>query len=275
VTTSTSRFGGGHKGYVRAVSSQVGRVFRRVGGKLDPVPLAAQSSTSLRLDFTYVVGQYILKRNDPRPFFFVQIGAYDGTSFDGIHELARRLGWRGLLVEPQPIAFRKLQEAYAGHEGVVLVNAAINDSCGERQLHLVADVHGQPLEALGGLASFSRFHVQDWLDGDGRRHNPDAAGIASETVRCVTFADLLADVDYVDLLHVDTEGYDLEVLRLFDLERYAPPIVRFEHVHLSRAEWDEAVRLLAGQGYRVLREAHDTTAHNGAASPGQTVARSS
>jgi len=65
----------------------------------------------------------------------------------------------------------------------------------------------------------------------------------------------------LDLLLIDTEGYDLELLELFDFERFRPDIVRFEHVHLSRADWDEAVELLARRGYRVLREEYDTTAY--------------
>ena len=78
---------------------------------------------------------------------------------------------------------------------------------------------------------------------------------------CVTFDELLAGVDDVDLLHLDVEGYELELLRLFDFARFAPAIVRFEHAHLMRSDWNEAVRLLAGHGYRMLREEYDTTAY--------------
>ena len=94
------------------------------------------------------------------------------------------------------------------------------------------------------------------------RSAPDSR-IGSVPVTCLTFEDVLANASYVDLLHIDAEGYDLELLKLFDFERITPPIVRFEHVHLSRSDWDEAVRLLARYGYRVLREEYDTTAYSG------------
>jgi hypothetical protein len=68
-------------------------------------------------------------------------------------------------------------------------------------------------------------------------------------------------VDYVDLLYIDAEGYDFELLKVFDFDRLAPEIVRFEHVGLSRGEWDEAVRLLAHHGYRTVREEYDTTGY--------------
>jgi hypothetical protein len=71
---------------------------------------------------------------------------------------------------------------------------------------------------------------------------------------------VLADASYLDLLHIDVEGYDLELLKLFDFGQITPPIVRFEHRHLSAGESDEAVRLLAHHGYRMVREEYDTTA---------------
>jgi hypothetical protein len=79
---------------------------------------------------------------------------------------------------------------------------------------------------------------------------------------CKTFADVLADVTYLDLLEIDAEGYDLELLKLFDFSRIKPPIVRFEHMHLSADERDEAVELLADLGYRMVREEYDTTAYS-------------
>ena len=95
------------------------------------------------------------------------------------------------------------------------------------------------------------------------------------SVTCVSFEDLLRQIEYIDLLHVDTEGYDLELLRLYDFGRFAPAIVRFEHVHLTRAEWDEAVALLATHGYRFVREEYDTTAYAPTRTKPTEVSRSS
>ena len=64
------------------------------------------------------------------------------------------------------------------------------------------------------------------------------------------------------LLEIGVEGYDLELLKLFDFGRIKPPIVRFEHRHLSPNERDEAVEFLADHGYRMMREEYDTTAYS-------------
>jgi hypothetical protein len=64
---------------------------------------------------------------------------------------------------------------------------------------------------LRAAATFQRQRLVDWLRQDGP-WNPEASSIGSELVSRVTFEDVLADVRFVDLLHLDAEGYDLELL---------------------------------------------------------------
>jgi FkbM family methyltransferase len=48
--------------------------------------------------------------------------------------------------------------------------------------------------------------------------------IASDSVPCDTLRNILAahDVVRVDPLHIDTEGYDYQVLQQFDFNRFIP-----------------------------------------------------
>ena len=223
-------------------------------------PLASERGYTLDIDFDYVLAHYLGRRIDTRPFFFVQIGAFDGTTHDRLHENVRKGRWHGVLVEPQPRYFQRLLESYEKTDGLSFVNAAVDGERGVRTLYGVESAHGEPIDDLGHLASFSREHLLDWQRRDGHHDEADIR-IGGTSVPCLTFDDLLADVDYVDLLHIDAEGYDLELLKLFDFDRFAPEIVRFEHAHLSRGDWDEAVRLLVRHGYRTIREEYDTTAY--------------
>jgi FkbM family methyltransferase len=225
-------------------------------------PLASEPGYALELDFDYILAHCLERRIDTRPFFFVQIGAFDGTTHDRLHEHVRKGRWHGVLVEPQSRYFERLAESYAGTDGLSFVNAAVDRKRGSRMLYRVEKADGDPIEGLAHLASFSREHLLDWQRRDGERAESEIR-IGGTPVRCLTFDDLLADVDYIDLLHIDAEGHDFELLKLFDFDRFAPEIVRFEHVHLSRDDWDEAVRLLASHGYRAVREEYDTTAYRG------------
>ena len=38
-------------------------------------------------------------------------------------------------------------------------------------------------------------------------------------------------VSRVDLLQVDCEGYEYEILKMFDLQRFNPSLVNYESVH--------------------------------------------
>jgi hypothetical protein len=87
--------------------------------------------------------------------------------------------------------------------------------------------------------------------------------IEVEHVRSLTFATLLKEIgrERVDLLQIDTEGYDAELLRLFDIPSRKPPIVRFEHTNLDRQDYEYCLTLLVDQGYRIAICGADTLAY--------------
>jgi FkbM family methyltransferase len=241
----------------RLVKSELERRGYRISRVL---PLASQPDHALDVDFEYVLAHYLARRERRDPFFFVQIGAFDGVSFDRLHRHVVDGRWHGVLVEPQAEHFRRLVANYKGLDGLTFVNAAVDSERGSRPLFVIEDEAGNPIASLAGLASLSRERLEDWRRRDGHKY-PAAQSIGAVPVDCVTFEDILLGVERVDLLEIDAEGYDLELLRVFDFDRYAPAIVRFEHAHLSRTDWDEAVALLRRHGYRVVREEYDTTGY--------------
>ena len=228
-------------------------------------PRAGDSAYAVEFDFEYVLAHFLAQRTASTPPFFLQVGAYDGVTHDPYSAHIRAGGWHGILVEPQPAAFERLVANNAGVDGLAFVNAAVAPEPGTRALYVMEDEDGSPIGSLGHVASFDRGHLDHFLEADGQRFA--GARIGSLQVRCMTFEQILSASPALDLLLIDTEGYDLELLKLFDFERFQPAIVRFEHVHLSRPDWDEAVELLARHGYRTLREEHDTTAYRASRPP--------
>ncbi len=51
------------------------------------------------------------------------------------------------------------------------------------------------------------------------------------------------------LLHIDAEGYDWKALSMFDLKKYSPSIILFEHKHLQKQERKASVAFLQAQYY--------------------------
>jgi FkbM family methyltransferase len=174
--------------------------------------------------------------------FSVQIGSNDGSSGDPIqmlvHENAR---WRGLFVEPVPYLFDRLRANYARRPGLIFENVAIND--GSTQTFFWIDPkaredHPEFPDWIEQLGSFNESHVhtvpeiaEDLLPY--RR---------STQVKGCTFQDVLdrCGVTRFDLLHIDTEGYDWEVLRQVDFSRYRPRVVLYEHKCLSEGDKNRA-----------------------------------
>ena len=93
---------------------------------------------------------------------------------------------------------------------------------------------------------------------------PDlAARIEEMSVPCAPFGQLLSDhgITRLDLLHIDTEGYDFEILKTVDFAGpTAPGAVLYEHAHLSPGDVAAAELLLRAAGYRVVPMARDTYA---------------
>jgi len=187
-----------------------------------------------------------------REFFFLQIGAFDGSFDDPIASLVRKYRWRGVLVEPQPGAFAKLQVNYADQSQVSFENAAIAAEDGETTLYTLKN-------SATPMASFDRRHLV--------RHAQRQADIVSHTVPCVTLATLINkhNIGHIDLLQIDAEGYDFEIIRQIDFTALQPTLIRYEHANLLQNDRNDCIELLANQGYRVHLEDSDTLAFRGAA----------
>lgn len=190
---------------------------------------------------------------------FVEVGANDGEQHDFLAPHLGR-GWTGLMVEPVPYVFARLEGNYAGVPGVTVVNAAIADRTGTLPLFHLVEEPDPPSKGLpdwyDGVGSFSRETVLSHADAI-----PDvAARLVRSEVRVMTFDDLCAahDVTRVDVLVVDTEGHDFEVLRHVDLARWRPRLVVYEHFHLSPEDRAACRALLEAAGYATLEEGFDT-----------------
>lgn len=212
-----------------------------------PLSLLRRPEAHLAIGLEHLVALAGFDRAD---VFFVQVGAFDGSTGDQLYHYVIKHGWRGILVEPQPKYYEELQRTYEGVAGLDLRNVAVAEATTTRELWAVRE------DAMAGLpawapqaASFDRSK----LEGYGFRGR-----LESYPVECVPFSVLLYGVDHIDLLQIDVEGFDAEVVRLFDFDAYAPRIVRFESKHLSRADHNSAVARLLDYGYRVAIAGEDT-----------------
>lgn len=214
-----------------------------------------------RVDHVSVFEPLLYRRLAKSPdFFFVQIGANDGVFLDPIWEFVTRNRVAGLVVEPLQDVFAQLASNYRPYPRVTPVNAAIHASLRSIEMYRV-DPARLP-------------HVVPWARGIGsfKPQHHVSAGVPAEamrveTVPCITLEELFQQhrVDALDLLQIDTEGYDAEILRMIDFGRRKPAIIHFEHGMpdgiMTAAEFKDIAGLLMDNGYSIAMEYFDAVAY--------------
>ena len=77
--------------------------------------------------------------------------------------------------------------------------------------------------------------------------------MVKEPVNCITFKDLKDkyNINKIDLLQVDCEGYDYDIFKQIWSEEFRPAIVKIEVVNISKEDLDELTNTLSYSGYEV------------------------
>lgn len=225
---------------IRSCGYDVIRLPHRVSNPIDMVDLLVRDA---------------LKR-DPN-FFFVQVGANDGVRDDPLRACILKYRLSGVLIEPLPDLFAKLQRNYQDVPGLHFENCAVGAQSGDARIYRVRE--GAPVpDHAHGMASFSRAHLT------GRKHGIPGLDdhVVETTIAVRTLPEILAKYGnrHVSLLMSDTEGYDAEIVKMALAAGVRPEIIIYEHLHLPIATQAETLRQLKAEGYRFQEIGYDTYA---------------
>lgn len=188
----------------------------------------------------------------------VQVGANDGVQDDPIHGLLREHAtWKAYLIEPQPDVFEQLEKNSADLPNARCINCAIAEQDGKVTLYRIRQDPSVP-ESISGLASFDR----GMLAKQKKRYPHVESLIESIHVPAKTIRTLLTEygIESIDLLQIDTEGFDDQVLRMVLEAQIRPVVINFESWHLSTPQKEQAASMLRQHGYRFLSVGRDTIA---------------
>ncbi len=188
----------------------------------------------------------------------VEVGANDGKTGDPLHHLIRsNRRSKALLIEPIPYLFERLQSTYSSSPHCVLANVAIAPASGTMPIYFIdpeaRDYFPELPSYFEELASFDIGKITSVLGDRG------ASLLRERIVRTLPLRALLAEtsITNVDLLQIDTEGYDYEVLKTFPFDLSLPVLVCFEHSHLSESDRAAAISLMIRHGYSVEKWGKD------------------
>ena len=170
---------------------------------------------------------------------FVDVGAYDGIALSNTYYFERELGWSGLCIEPNPLAYERL----AKNRKCLSLNCGV----GGHEASLAFLKLPEELELGSGFIQYfddsSPYKDKKFID----RIRHDGGEVINVPVR--RFNDLLRSnqVTRVDYLSIDTEGADFEILRSVDFDAFDIRVIDIENSCFG----DRIISFLSKRGYEL------------------------
>ena len=177
----------------------------------------------------------------------VQIGANDGQMVDPLYPFLSQNKWSGVLLEPHPLYFKRVQALHTEREDTITLNVGASDAESEMTLHYLAEEHEELYrENTRGCASFDRERMVEAL----LKERPEAEDhVAEVTVPLRPLKDILAEqkITRTDALVIDTEGHELSVLAGTDLASLRSKVAIVENN--TRQNKRQIVKIFKDLGY--------------------------
>jgi len=199
----------------------------------------------------------------------IQIGANDGITHDPIHKFIKRDKWKGVLLEPQSYVHEQfLKKIYKRNKGIHTLCAAISEKDGKQHLYKIGFSN---MRWATGLASFKKEAVESAFNSGlvqtkCLKHNIKlplpSEYITSEEIITISPETLLNkyQISRIDLLQIDAEGFDFEVIKIFDIQKSQPNVIVFENKHLSEKDMTLCIEHLKVNNYRIKNFDDNTVA---------------
>ncbi len=205
-----------------------------------------------------------------KDFYVVQVGANDGMTHDPVYKFIKRDHWYALLFEPQPAVFHRfLRPVYRNYPRVNPINAAIGYEDGKAELYTIAFNHDR---WATGLSTFERSVLEATikegrLDKRLKRYGITPPKEVDDWIEPIeiavrSFASTMQEhrIDRIDLLMIDTEGFDHEVIKMVDLHAVKPAAIVFEDTHIAADDYRSCIERLGEFGYESHRIGPNTVA---------------
>tara|TARA_Y200000002_G_scaffold367869_1_gene360348 strand:+ start:206 stop:964 length:759 start_codon:yes stop_codon:yes gene_type:complete len=174
----------------------------------------------------------------------IQIGANDGLRFDVLNKYIKEYKIDSLLVEPVPFYFSKLKDNYSKDNFVKLEKSAISKKSGTINMYTVKREYLDKYdEHIKGINSFNKKHLN--------KHNVKSNHIEKISVECLSPKDLLEkhQINNLDLVFIDAEGYDGDIVINFLNYIDYQPIIIFEFIHIKHDLFTNVIKKLDEKKY--------------------------
>ncbi len=186
---------------------------------------------------------------------FIQIGAADGKRADPIYHFVKRYKWEGILVEPLPDVFELLKKNYNNVSGLNFENVAISEKNEIREMSRIplsaVEENRVPRWAFGISSLVPEKTVFSHKNSSKEVFENLQKEKITENVKCITLKSLLDKykIKEIDVLQIDTEGYDVNIINQINFSEFKPKVINFEWQWLIEKEKDSITKHLTSFGY--------------------------
>ncbi len=189
-------------------------------------PLSRQDK--IHFDETNLISEYVGQKEKG---FMIDVGAHHGYASSPFLDK----GWGVIGYEPDPNNRKILQQRLGDHPRLKIIQDAVSDVAGETVSFYASDES----TGVSGLSGFTEKHK-----------------IICE-VKTTTLTDQIREnnISTIDFLKIDTEGFDLMVLKGFPWKTHRPNIIECEFENAKTVPlgyvFEDIANYLVGHGYNV------------------------
>lgn len=168
----------------------------------------------------------LLKRLNYKNGFFIEAGANDGIMQSNTKLLEDYYGWTGILVEPSPTTFKRL---YNNRTHSTCYQCALG-SFEQDNTFVYGDFDGSLMSSIDGI----------------REHRVPNQYCLIRSLQSIL--DELS-IHHINFFSLDTEGYELQVLKGIDFEK-----TTFDYllIEIYTSQYDEITTFLLNKGYIMI-----------------------
>jgi len=185
--------------------------------------------------------------------FVVQIGAMDGINFDDTRGFLDMYRWPALLVEPIPEIFTELKYNFRDRENYAFEQCAITEIDGEVEMLTIPKIAIEKENLHPGYKGMSALYpLKNGFGTDYQRDIDVKKNFGIDIkVPTLTLNSLMNkhNIEKFDILICDVEGYDWNILKQLDFNKYKPKFIRLEYINLTDEEKELTKQKLIDNGY--------------------------
>ena len=159
--------------------------------------------------------------------FFIELGANNGLFQSNTAFFEKNMEWKGILIEPSPKGYKLCKKNRPN--SVCLNYACVSNDY--KNKYIEGDFEdGHPMSSVNGVRLGKKKLVK---------------------VKATTLEKILnvhCDTD-IDFLSLDTEGYELEILKGLNLDKYRP---KYMLIEIYKKDYDNILNFLNFHNYKLL-----------------------